>query len=83
MTGINFEPWHIRFVGFPHAEIMYQNNLSLEEYFDSLEDGKFYSYGDYVFSRQSGEDLEIPSDCGSVVISSDNAGGYVITGTMS
>lgn len=83
VTGINFEPWHIRFVGFPHAEIMYQNNLSLEEYFDSLEDGKFYSYGDYVFSRQSGEDLEIPSDCGSVVISSDNAGGYVITGTMS
>lgn len=83
ITGIDFEPWHIRYVGFPHAEIIYNNSLSLEEYFEQLEVGKFYKYGSYIITRQQGEDLEIPSGCESFVISDDNAGGYVITGKLS
>lgn len=78
VTGIEFEPWHIRYVGYPHAEIMYQNNLSLEEYLESLENGEFYSFGGYIITRQKGDKLEIPTSCESIVISSDNAGGYVI-----
>ena len=31
-TGIRFEPWHIRYVGQPHADIIYNNKLTLEEY---------------------------------------------------
>lgn len=31
-TGINFEPWHYRYVGVAHAEYMAEHNLILEEY---------------------------------------------------
>lgn len=32
ITGIVFEPWHFRYVGLEHAQIMYDNSLCLEEY---------------------------------------------------
>jgi D-alanyl-D-alanine dipeptidase/carboxypeptidase len=32
ITGIGHEPWHFRYVGAPHAEIMVKNDLTLEEY---------------------------------------------------
>ncbi|PNB77299.1 D-Ala-D-Ala carboxypeptidase VanY, partial [Pseudomonas sp. FW305-BF6] len=32
VTGIQFEPWHIRYVGFPHSAIMKEKNFALEEY---------------------------------------------------
>lgn len=32
ITGINAEPWHIRYVGQPHATAMRDNNWALEEY---------------------------------------------------
>lgn len=32
VTGIAHEPWHFRYVGTPHAEIMSENDLTLEEY---------------------------------------------------
>lgn len=31
-TGYNYEPWHFRYVGVPHASYIAQNNLCLEEY---------------------------------------------------
>lgn len=36
ITGINYEPWHIRYVGIENAEYMYDNQLVLEEYIDQL-----------------------------------------------
>ena len=32
ITGYNYEPWHIRYVGEIPAKIIYENNLTLEEY---------------------------------------------------
>ena len=32
ITGINFEPWHFRYVGIANAMYMTENNLTLEEY---------------------------------------------------
>ena len=32
ITGYNYEPWHIRYVG-EIAEYLYKNNLTLEEYY--------------------------------------------------
>lgn len=32
ITGYSYEPWHIRYVGIIPATIIYQNNLTLEEY---------------------------------------------------
>lgn len=42
ITGIAHEPWHFRYVGTPHAEIMAEHDLALEEYHDFL---KQYRYG--------------------------------------
>ncbi len=36
LTGINFEPWHIRYVGVEHATKMYEMGYCLEEYVDYL-----------------------------------------------
>ena len=32
ITGIGHEPWHFRFVGVPHAQIMAERQFTLEEY---------------------------------------------------
>ncbi|MGN0475936.1 MAG: M15 family metallopeptidase, partial [Ruminococcus sp.] len=32
ITGISHEPWHFRYVGYPHSKIMQENGFSLEEY---------------------------------------------------
>lgn len=37
LTGISYEPWHYRYVGVEAATEMYEKNLCLEEYVDSLE----------------------------------------------
>lgn len=36
ITGISHEPWHFRYVGIPHAEIMTREGLVLEEYIDFI-----------------------------------------------
>lgn len=36
ITGVQFEPWHFRYVGLPHSAIMKEKNLVLEEYLDFL-----------------------------------------------
>lgn len=83
-TGIPFEPWHLRYVGLPHAEIMYKNSWTLEEYLEGLEPGKFYRYesaqGTYLISRQEGENLQVPQGLEELRISPDNQGYYVISG---
>jgi D-alanyl-D-alanine carboxypeptidase len=40
VTGIIYEPWHIRYVGKPHAEIMTRSNWTLEEYVQTLKSTK-------------------------------------------
>jgi D-alanyl-D-alanine carboxypeptidase len=79
VTEFMFEPWHLRYVGKPHAEIMYRNNLCLEEYIASLKIGAFYEAGGYIISRQSGDSLQIPQNVKSVSVSPDNTGSYIIT----
>lgn len=32
LTGIGWEPWHFRYVGYPHAAIMKEKDFCLEEY---------------------------------------------------
>lgn len=36
ITGIGAEPWHFRYVGAPHARLMQQKNMALEEYVEWL-----------------------------------------------
>ena len=32
ITGVNYEPWHYRYVGVENAEKIYESGLTLEEY---------------------------------------------------
>lgn len=78
-TGVPYEPWHIRYVGAPHAELIYKNQTTLESYIDSLEPGSYYQYDHYVITRQSGTILQLPAEFSSAVILPDNLGNYIIT----
>jgi len=42
ITHIIYEPWHLRYVGVPHSTIMYENNLTLEEYAHFIADAGTY-----------------------------------------
>ena len=49
ITGINFEPWHLRYVGTECAAYMHENNLSLEEF-----TAEWQAYVD-AFNAQGGD----------------------------
>jgi D-alanyl-D-alanine dipeptidase/carboxypeptidase len=57
ITGIAHEPWHFRYVGYPHSEIMSESMLSLEEY---IEDIKRYPFeGEHLKLSRKGQHIEI------------------------
>ena len=37
ITGYQYEPWHLRYVGLASADYIYKNEITLEEYFQLLE----------------------------------------------
>ena len=43
VTGIQYEPWHIRYVGWPHSAVMEEKNFALEEYLEFLKEQKSIS----------------------------------------
>ena len=80
VTGIRFEPWHLRYVGHPHSDAIYRNHTTLEEYIEGLEIGEWYEIDGYLVSRQSiGKALTLPNNFESCIISPDNTGCYIIT----
>lgn len=44
ITGIEFEPWHYRYVGVEAATIIMENELTLEEFTDHIEDYACINY---------------------------------------
>ncbi|MET3292533.1 UNVERIFIED_CONTAM: LAS superfamily LD-carboxypeptidase LdcB [Brevibacillus sp. OAP136] len=40
ITGIQYEPWHYRYVGLPHSAIIQERKFTLEEYLDYLREVK-------------------------------------------
>ena len=81
-TGIPYEPWHLRYVGTPHAEIMEKNDWTLEEYLDKLKLGKIYQVGENFVSRQKMGQLLIPAQAQEVKVSPDNCGNCVVWGKL-
>lgn len=49
ITGIGHEPWHFRYVGAPHASIMWELGLTLEEYTEFI---KKYTFGSRPYIRR-------------------------------
>ncbi|MEA4831364.1 MAG: M15 family metallopeptidase [Oscillospiraceae bacterium] len=91
ITGIGHEPWHFRYVGVPHADIMDELNMTLEEYIPFL---KKYPYGQLPFRyKKNGIVVDIsylPADFAGETkidintelpysISGNNVDGFIIT----
>ncbi len=82
VTKIMFEPWHYRYVGQPHAQLIFENDFVLEEYFEYIKTGNNLTYTneygiDFVVSYTT--DVEaVPNDIGATASIAD-MGGYVIT----
>lgn len=76
ITGISHEPWHFRYVGFPHAEYITEHNLCLEEYIDIIKKYtkenplKYHHYNIYFEKTITSLDT---------VFSGNNVDGFIVT----
>ena len=91
ITGIAHEPWHFRYIGVPHAEIMKKNDLCMEEYIPFI---KQFAYGEqkynFTVAQKNFSVSYLPAPEAEVVcieiaedvpytISGNNIDGYIIT----
>lgn len=85
ITGIQYEPWHFRYVGMPHSAIMQERGFTLEEYIDFLRDNqnlvteideKYYEVTYHPVSEDTA--IELPADR-KYEISGNNIDGVIIT----
>ena len=79
ITGISYEPWHIRYVGAPHATVIMDSGLTLEEYIDLLQPNVWYASGEYLISRRLPDAIDLPDGWSHCDISPDNTGYYIVT----
>ncbi|MED4534923.1 VanY-A/VanY-F/VanY-M family D-Ala-D-Ala carboxypeptidase [Metabacillus fastidiosus] len=85
VTGIKYEPWHIRYVGLPHSAIMKEKNFALEEYLDYLKKEKSISvsidgekYMVLYSSVSQSTTIDVPENR-YYEISGDNMNGVIVT----
>jgi len=91
ITGFTNEPWHYRFVGKPHANIIKNNGFCLEEYIDYLKSYSFESKHLYFtdsdgtqyeiyYVKASSDKTNIPISRNSEYsISGNNVDGFIVT----
>ena len=83
ITGINFEPWHFRYVGQVHAYYMMRMGFVLEEYIAYIHERGHFSFDKdgithYVlFQQPDGGMIYVPYGQ-SFNVSGDNKGGYIV-----
>ncbi len=82
VTGIRYEPWHVRYVGLPHAKIIMDAGLCLEEYILGLEPEVWYRSGSQLILRSAAETLTLPTGWSECRVSPDNTGHYIYTITL-
>lgn len=82
ITGIAAEPWHFRYVGYPHSKIIAQNGFALEEYCEFVK--RFTQYGRKLRFTENGSDIEIyyvrAADEGATEVDIPENGVYRISG---
>ncbi len=93
VTEIQYEPWHYRYVGAPHAFFMTSGRLCLEEYMQLLKvypydgehlvitdsDGKIYEVY-YVAASTDFNTTMVPVPAGlSYEVSGNNSDGFIVT----
>lgn len=90
ITGIAHEPWHFRYVGYPHSQIIAENNFSLEEYIEFIKqftlgnslriwDGRKTTEIFYVpYKEGSTSFISVPEKC-VYQVSGNNKDGFIVT----
>ncbi len=87
ITNIIFEPWHFRYIGFPHSEILYKEGIVFDTYINILREEKVKYYKDekndnYIIWLLSGllkpEKFEFNTSNG-IGVSSDNGEDIILT----
>lgn len=80
ITGISYEPWHLRYVGAPHAKHIAESGLALEEYLAAYVPSVWYDIGDGFYVLRTRETtVALPEGMDSCAISPDNMGYYFFT----
>lgn len=78
-TGIPYEPWHVRYVGLPHAAIMAEGCATFEGYLAALGVGGFWRWEAWILSRQPvGASYTVPAGAVDVTVAPDNTGHAVV-----
>jgi D-alanyl-D-alanine dipeptidase/carboxypeptidase len=86
LTQISEEPWHFRYVGAPHAALLTENGLCLEEYRDFVRkkprlyrlDAHRWATVYHLACRSDTMELTVPERC-CCQLSGDNDGGFFLT----
>ena len=94
VTGIGAEPWHFRYVGIPHARIMKEHKMVLEEYTEWLKDfnlnsaplrywdeGKAFYIGWIPCEGKKAVEAVLPKHC-RYVVSGNNVDGIIVTAAV-
>lgn len=82
VTKISYEPWHLRYVGAPHAKIITQSGLVLEEYLPLLTPETWFCHEEYYILRTASDRVTLPEGWETCDISPDNLGYTVLTVKM-
>lgn len=90
ITGISKEPWHFRYVGFPHSDIIEEYEFAFEEYhnfirkYDSVENSyRYKTINDdiKIFFVESNTDIQIIQieEEYEYIVSGNNFDGFIVT----
>ena len=83
VTGISYEPWHLRYVGKTHAKLITESGLSMEEYVSFYQPEFWYQCEDgSMILRTAKDEILLPRGWSSCDISPDNTGYVFITLTF-
>ena len=82
VTQISYEPWHLRYVGVPHAKIMTEAGIVLEEYLSLLTPETWFAHDEYWILRTKESVVSMPFGWESCDISPDHLGYTVLTVKM-
>lgn len=85
ITGIQYEPWHIRYVGLPHSAIMKEKNFVLEEYLNYLKEEKHIyatvnsqKYEVFYYPVTENTTINVPANL-RFEVSGNNTDGVIVT----
>lgn len=84
ITQIGYEPWHLRYLGQPFSDILFENDWCLEEFIAYMKRNKYMVWTDdsniwtITFTQEPGEITD-----SNTSVSDTNSGGYIVTSRKS